>query len=118
MRDTQRSQIISPESQRIAEQSVLNFGKMLIDSMDEGPPMLVGQSSMEGIKRKALNEPDLIFTSLVHRIDFHLLKQSFRKVRGSKSCGVDKMTAKEYAEHLDTNLYKLLQRLRRGRANA
>lgn len=114
MEDTQRSQPISPENQRIAEQAVLNTGKMDIDFTDESPPMLVGQSSMERIKMKARNEPDLVFTSLAHRIDFHLLKQSFRKVRGSKSCGVDKMTAKEYAVHLDTNLYKLLQRLRRG----
>ena len=62
MEDTQRSQPISPENQRIAEQAVLNSGKMFIGSMDEGPPMFVGQSSMEGIKMKARNEPDLVFT--------------------------------------------------------
>ena len=114
MEDTQRSQPISPENQRIAEHAVLNTGRMFNVPEDDGPPVLVGQSSLERIKVLARNEPELVFTTLAHRIDFHLLKQSFRQVRKSKSCGVDKMTAKEYAKHLDINLYNLLQRLRRG----
>ena len=44
----------------------------------------------------------------------YLLKKSFRQVRKSKSAGVDKITAKEYAKNLDENLYNLYQRLRRG----
>ncbi|GAH72763.1 unnamed protein product, partial [marine sediment metagenome] len=62
----------------------------------------------------AESDPDLIFISLAHRIDLYLLKKSFRKVRKSKSSGVDKVTAKEYAKNLDENLYNLYQRLRRG----
>ena len=114
MEDTQRSQPISPENPRIAKHAVLNTGGMFIGLEDDGPPVLVGQSSLERIRLLAGSEPDLIFTTLAHRIDFHLLKQSFRQVRRSKSSGVDNVTAKEYAEHLDINLYNLLQRLRRG----
>ncbi len=114
MGDTQRSQTMSPESQKIAEQAVLNRKRAFIDLEDEKPPVLVGQSSLEWVKVLARNEPEAVFTSLVHRIDLHMLKQSFRQVRRSKSCGVDRMTAKEYAEHRDANLYNLLQRLRRG----
>jgi len=55
-----------------------------------------------------------VFTSVAHRIDLYLLKKSFRQVRKSKSAGVDKITAKEYAKDLDENLYNLYQRLRRG----
>ena len=62
----------------------------------------------------AESEPDLVFTSVVDRIDLYLLKKSFRQVRKKKSAGVDKITAKEYAKDLDENLYKLYQRLRRG----
>jgi len=114
MGDTQRSPTMSPENQRIAEQAVLNSKRTFIDFESEKPPVLVGQSSLEWIKVLAKNEPDVVFTSLAHRIDLHLLKQSFRQVRRSKSCGIDRMTAKEYAKHRDTNLYNLLQRLRRG----
>ncbi len=57
---------------------------------------------------------NLVFTSLAHRIDLSLLKKSFRQLRKNESTGVDKITAKEYAEDLDENLYKLHQRLRRG----
>lgn len=105
---------MSPNNQGIAEQAVLNHRRTFIDSESVKPPVLTGQSSLEWIKVLAQNEPELVFTSLAHRIDFHLLKQSFRQVRGSKSCGVDKMTAKEYAGNRDANLYNLLQRLRRG----
>jgi len=114
MEDTQRSQTISPQNQRIAKHAVLDTRMMCFDPEIDGPPVIVGQSSLVRIKRLARREPELVFTSLVHRIDFHLLKQAFHQARGSKSCGVDKVTAKEYVKHLETNLYNLLQRLRRG----
>jgi len=59
-------------------------------------------------------DPEMVFTSLAHRIDLYLLKQSFRKIRKNESTGVDKVSAKEYAENLEENLYNLHQRLRRG----
>ncbi len=78
------------------------------------PPVLFGDSSIARISRLAKHDPDLVFTSLAHRIDFPLLRKSFMKVRKSDAAGVDKVTAKEYAENLDENLYNLLERLRRG----
>ena len=114
MGDTQRSQTISPENQRIVKQTVRNNVRPFNDPESDTPPALVGQTSLEWIRVQARNEPDLVFTSLAQKISFNLLKQSYRQVRRSKSCGVDGMTAAEYAENLDTNLYNLLQRLRRG----
>ncbi len=64
---------MSPEKQGIAEQAVLDSRKMFVDLESDKPPMLAGQSSLEWIKVLAQNEPDLVFTSLAHRIDFHLL---------------------------------------------
>ena len=104
MEDTQRSQPISPYNQEIAERAVLNSGKFY-NPDGEGPPILRGHSSLVWIKELARDEPEMVFTSLAHRIDFSLLKQSFRQVRRSKSCGVDKMTAKKYALNLDMNLH-------------
>ena len=114
MGDTQRSPTISPEHQRIAEQTVPNNVGTLTDSERDKPPALAGQTSLEWIRMQARKDPSLVFTSLAHMIRFDLLKRSFRNVRRSKSCGVDGITAAKYAENLDTNLYNLQQRLRRG----
>jgi RNA-directed DNA polymerase len=114
MGDTQRSQTISPENQGIAEQEV--SGNVLggTDQTGARPPALYGQTSLEWIKAKAKDEPQLVFTSLAHLISFDLLKRSYRQVRKSKSCGVDGVTAAEYAEHLDMNIHNLRLRLQRG----
>ncbi|MBW2741486.1 MAG: group II intron reverse transcriptase/maturase, partial [Deltaproteobacteria bacterium] len=74
----------------------------------------MGESSLVRIKMLAEANPDLVFTSLAHRIDLSLLRKSFRQLRKNESTGVDKITAKEYAGNLDENLYNLYQRLRRG----
>ena len=115
MEDTQKSQPISTENQEIAEQKVCNIREMsnaLGD--DDRPPVLTGETSFIRIRKLAEKDPKLVFTSLSHRIDLSLLKESFREVRKSGSSGVDGVTAKEYAENLDENLYKLHQRLQRS----
>ena len=78
------------------------------------PPVLVGESSLAWLAIKAKAEPETVFTSLAHWIDFDLLKKSFKALRKNESTGVDKVTAKEYAENLGENLYNLHERLRRG----
>ncbi len=111
MGDTQRSPTISTEDQGIAAKVAGDSGHGLADPPGEGPPLLEGESSLVRIRMLAESEPDLVFTSVADRIDFYLLKKSFRQVRKSKSAGVDKITAKEYAKDLDENLYNLYQRL-------
>lgn len=78
------------------------------------PPERVAESTLDRLVDLARNNPQMVFTSLAHRIDLHLLEISFKQVRNSKAAGVDKVTAKEYAKSLDQNLYNLYQRLRRG----
>ncbi len=114
MGDTQKSPTISTENQGIAAKVAGDSGHGLADPTGDGPLLLVSESSLIRIKMLAESEPNLVFTSVAHRIDLYLLKKSFRQVRKSKSAGVDKITAKEYAKDLDENLYKLYQRLRRG----
>jgi RNA-directed DNA polymerase len=114
MGDTQRSPTISTASQGIAAKAAGDSGQGFKDPAGDGPPLLVGESSLVRIRMLAESDPNLVFTSLAHRIDLYLLKKSFRQVRQSKSAGVDKITAKEYAKNLDENLYNLYQRLRRG----
>jgi len=114
MGDTQMSQTISTVNQGIAKQGACASRQNLDVQAGGGPPLLVNESSLVRIRMLAEGDPDLVFISLAHRIDLYLLKKSFRKVRKSKSFGVDKITAKEYANNLDENLYNLYQRLRRG----
>ena len=108
MGDTQRSQTISTDNQRIASQVAQK------NRRSDGPPLLVNESSLVRIKMPAEANPTMVFTSLAHRIDLFLLKKSFRQLRKNESTGVDKITAKEYARNLDKNLYNLHQRIKRG----
>jgi RNA-directed DNA polymerase len=115
MGDTQRSPTISTDNQGIAVQNSDKGGSEEQKAVgNDRPPILVRESSLARIRILARREPDLVFTSLAHRIDLDILKKSFRQLKKDKSSGVDKITAKQYAEDLDENLYKLHQRLRRG----
>jgi RNA-directed DNA polymerase len=111
MGDTQRSQTISTEFQGIAEQTACDSEEMFGNG---NPPILVGENSFGKLRMLAENNPDMVSASLAHRINLSLLRDSFRLVRKSESAGVDGVTAKEYAENLDKNLYNLWERLRRG----
>jgi len=114
MGDTQRSQTISTENQGIAVEGACDLDQVSMAGADDSPPVLMGETSLLSIRLLAESNPDMVFTSVVHRIDPDLLKKAFRKLKKKKSSGVDKITAKEYAKDLDKNLYNLYQRLRRG----
>ena len=114
MGDTQKSPTISTENQWIASQVACDSGNCSNEGAKDKPPVLVGESSLVRIKLLAEADPSLVFMSLAHRIDLSLLGKSFRQLRKNESTGVDKVTAKQYAEQLDENLYNLYQRLQRG----
>jgi len=114
MGDTLRSQTISIQNQGIASQIARDSGEGSNIRPSDTLPILVGESSLVKIEALAKANPNMVFTSLAHRIDLSLLGKSFRELRKNKSSGVDKVTAKEYAVNLDENLYKLHQRLQRG----
>ena len=114
MGDTQRSQTISTDNQGIAAQVARNSSKCSDSGTQDRAPLLVGECSLVRIEQLAQAEPDMVFTSLAHRIDLSLLRKSFRQLRKNESTGVDKVTARQYAKDLEENLYNLYQRLRRG----
>lgn len=62
------------------------------------------------IAQLAEQSPELGFTSLNHLIDIDWLKEACRLTRKSGAPGVDGQPAKEYEEHLEENLQRLLQR--------
>jgi len=119
MGDTQRSQTISTQNRKIVEQMAhKTIGGKTEENYDCNPPLLVGEVSLNNIAMLAQKNPEMVFTSLVHRIDLSLLKEGFRKIRKGKASGVDGITAEKYAQNLDQNLYQLYQRLRRGQYTA
>ena len=88
------------------------------DRMAVEPPLLVQESSLLKIKLAADRNPEMAFTSLAHKIDLHLLKRSYKELNKGKSSGVDKVTASEYGEDLDQNLFNLHKRLVEGKYRA
>jgi RNA-directed DNA polymerase len=72
-------------------------------------------TKLQGIAEQAIQYPDMVFTTLVHLIDVDFLREAYRLTRKDKSAGIDKVTAKEYAENLEGNLSDLYERLRTKR---
>ena len=68
---------------------------------------------MHRIARKARNEPGFKFTSLFHLMNEELLRGCFARLRGDAAAGIDGKRKADYAEHLEENLAKLVERLHR-----
>ena len=63
-------------------------------------------------KRPAM--PIACCATLAHLIDEDFLREAYRHTSKSSAAGIDGVTAKQYAEHLDENLHDLHERLRSG----
>ncbi len=82
MGDTQRSQTISMENQGSAQQAFQDSEKMFNSETKPGIPLvLYEENSFGSLRMLAENNPDMVFTSLAHRINPGLLRDSFRQVR-------------------------------------
>jgi len=69
---------------------------------------------LQRIAAQAARDPTRVFTTLAHLIDVDFLREAYHRPRKSSAPGIDGVTAKEYAEHLDENLHDLHERLRSG----
>lgn len=69
---------------------------------------------LQRIAERARAAPEIAFTSLAHHIDVDLLREAYERTRKDGAPGVDGRTAAEYAEDLDENLRRLLERVRSG----
>lgn len=70
------------------------------------------------IAELAQTKPELAFTSLAHHITLEWLQEAYQHTRKGGSAGIDAVTGREYAKHLDENLQSLLDRLKSGRYTA
>jgi group II intron reverse transcriptase/maturase len=73
---------------------------------------------LQRLARQAVDYPEDVFTNLAHLIDEDFLREAYHRTRKDSAPGIDRVTAQEYAEHLDENLRDLHERLRSGRYHA
>jgi group II intron reverse transcriptase/maturase len=75
-------------------------------------------TKLQRLAEQAKRDPERVFTNLAHLIDEDSLREAYRRTCKSSAPGIDGVTAKLYAEHLDDNLHDLHERLRNGRYQA
>lgn len=79
--------------------------------MRDTPGSQIISTKRQSIAKQARENPSWVFDNLYHLIDFNLLREAYRKVRKNAAPGVDRLTAKEFANDLEANLRDLHQRL-------
>ena len=75
-------------------------------------------TKLQQIAQQAVDYPDTVFTTLAHWIDIPFLREAYRLTNKNGAPGVDRISAKEYAENLEQNLLALHTRLKEGRYSA
>jgi len=70
------------------------------------------QTSLRGIAKKATENKTHQFGNLYKLLNHESLHEAFYDLKKKSAAGVDKVTAKEYAEELEANLGKLLEQLK------
>ena len=65
------------------------------------------------ISQMSREDPKLVFTSIGHLINKEMLKACHEAMDGNKAKGIDGVSKAEYEEHLEENLDRLVDRLKR-----
>jgi len=75
-------------------------------------------TQIQEIAEQANAYPEMVFTTLAHRIDVAWLREAYRQTNKSSAAGIDGISATEYGAKLDENLQELHERLKSGRYKA
>lgn len=60
----------------------------------------------------------MVFNNLAHHVDLELLREAYRRTRKNGAPGIDRVTAEEYGQNLESNLQSLLERMKSGQYKA
>ena len=71
------------------------------------------ETKLARISQMSRENPTMIFTSIGHLINKEMLKSCHEAMDGSKAKGIDGKSKADYEEHLDENLDRLVDRLKR-----
>jgi len=83
--------------------------------MRDTPGSPIISPKLQKIAEQARNYPEMTFNNLYHLIDRELLLEAYHRTSKDSAAGVDKVTAKDYAETLYENLHDLHERLKTNR---
>jgi group II intron reverse transcriptase/maturase len=83
--------------------------------MRDTPGSQIISPKLQKIAEQARNYPEMMFNNLYHLIDQELLLEAYHRTSKDSAAGVDKVTAKDYAEALYENLHALHERLKTNR---
>jgi len=75
-------------------------------------------TKLQRLAAQAVEYPGDVFTNLAQLIDEDFLREAYHRTRKNSAPGIDRVTAQDYAEHLDENLRDLYDRMRSGRYQA
>ena len=75
-------------------------------------------TQIQEIAKQAIEYPEMVFTTLAHRIDVGWLREAYRQTNKRSAAGIDGITAAEYGANLDENLQELHRRLVNGQYKA
>lgn len=73
------------------------------------------QMKLNLITKHATEDEKFKFTSLIHLLNEATLKESFYMLDKDKATGVDDVTYREYEVYLNTNIQKLVKRMKEGK---
>ena len=71
------------------------------------------ETKLARISQMSRENPTMIFTSIGHLINKEMLKSCHEAMDGDKAKGIDGVSKADYEEHLEENLDKLVDRLKR-----
>ncbi|MCP4284616.1 MAG: hypothetical protein GY792_09215, partial [Gammaproteobacteria bacterium] len=69
-------------------------------------------TQLRQIAEQAIEHPDWVFTTLIHRMDVDFLREAYYRLRKDGAPGLSGVTAKDYGKDLETNLIDLHERLK------
>jgi group II intron reverse transcriptase/maturase len=69
-------------------------------------------TQLRQIAEQAIEHPDRVFTTLIHRMDVDFLREAYYRLRKDGVPGLSGVTAKDYGKDLETNLIDLHERLK------
>ena len=80
--------------------------------MKDTPKSQIISTELQQIAEQAIQYPERVFISLVHKVDINFLREAFCRLRKDAAPGLSGKTLKEYGKALDLNLQKLHGRLK------
>ena len=73
------------------------------------------QTKLNLITKHTIKDKSFKFTSLAHLLNENSLKESFHMLKRNKAPGQDQITYEEYETYLNTNIQKLVKRMKAGK---